>query len=148
MTSARCQRAGTVLIGVFGVVGAASASDPSVEARIHRMESGLQPPVLVKGESGILTPLAKRMAELKVPGMSVAVIHEGGIEWARGFGVKQVGGAPVTPETLFQAASISKPVFALAVLRLAEQRKLDLDVDVNRNLESWKLPENKFTRMT
>jgi CubicO group peptidase (beta-lactamase class C family) len=88
------------------------------------------------------------MAELKVPGMSVAIIHDGKIEWARGFGVKEIGGAPVTPDTLFQAASISKPVFALAVLRLAEQGKVDLNEDVNQYLKSWKLPENEFTRTT
>jgi CubicO group peptidase (beta-lactamase class C family) len=48
----------------------------------------------------------------------------------------------VTAATLFQAGSISKPIFALAVMRLAEQSSLDLDEDVNRYLASWKVPPN------
>jgi CubicO group peptidase (beta-lactamase class C family) len=85
------------------------------------------------------------MAALHVPGVSIAVIHNGKVEWARGFGVTSVGGAPVTPETLFQAASISKPVAAMAVLRLVQSGKLSLDTDVNDYLKTWKLPANGFT---
>ncbi len=127
--------------------GVACAADPAtVEQRIQRLQSALLPPVLVRGETPALKSLADRMAELKVPGVSIAVIDEGRIEWARGFGVTRVGGPPVTPDTLFQAASISKPVFALAVLKLADAGKLDIDANVNDYLTSWKLPENEFTR--
>lgn len=141
----RLQFAG-VFASLLGIGPAALASDPSVESRIQQLEAGLQPPVIVRGETPALTPLAKRMAELNVPGVSIAVIRQGQIEWARGFGVKEVGGAPVTADTLFQAASISKPVFALGVLRLVEQGKLDLDKDVNQYLKTWKLPDNEYTR--
>ncbi len=82
------------------------------------------------------------MAELHVPGVSIAVIHNGAIEWAQGFGVKSLGGAPVTAETLFQAGSISKPVSALAALKLVEEKKLSLDADINTELSSWKLPDS------
>src|SRR6185436_15948098 len=111
-----------------------------------RQVQGLVPPVLVNGEPPKLQPLAARMAELKVPGVSVAVIHEGRVEWARGFGLTQTGGPPVTEKTLFQAASISKPVFALAVLHQVDAGKLDLDANVNVYLKTWKLPENDLTR--
>ena len=67
---------------------------------------------------------------------------------ARGFGVTRVGGPAVSPDTLFQAASISKPVTAMAVLHLAESGKLDLDADVNQYLKTWKVPANKFTEKT
>jgi CubicO group peptidase (beta-lactamase class C family) len=60
------------------------------------------------------------MAQFAVPGMGVTVVEEGRIE-SRGYGVKTVGGEAVTPETLFQACSISKPVAALAVVRLARR---------------------------
>jgi len=80
------------------------------------------------------------MAQLHVPGVSIAVIHNGSIEWVRGFGVKQIGGASVDPDTLFQAGSISKPVAALAALHLVQEGKLSLDADVNTELVNWKVP--------
>jgi CubicO group peptidase (beta-lactamase class C family) len=86
-----------------------------------------------------------RMAHYHVPGLSLAYLHNATLEWTQGFGVARVGGEPVTPETLFQASSISMPVTAVALLRLVEQRKLNLDIDVSQYLRSWKLPTNKFT---
>ncbi|HEX7288018.1 MAG TPA: serine hydrolase [Candidatus Angelobacter sp.] len=106
------------------------------------------PGTLVKGEPVKTKKLSDWMAEMHVPGVSVAVIHNGEIEWARGFGATKIGGAPVTPETLFQAASISKPVTALAVLHLVQSGKLNLDADVNQYLKTWKVPENEFTAKT
>ncbi len=105
----------------------------------------MPPAVIVKGEPAATAKLADRMAALHVPGVSIAVIHDGRIEWARGFGVTRSGGPPVTPDTLFQAASISKPVAAMAVLHLVQAGKLSLDTDVNEYLKSWKVPANSFT---
>jgi CubicO group peptidase (beta-lactamase class C family) len=83
----------------------------------------------------------------KTPGVSIALINDGRIEWARGYGVLEAGGKDlVTPETLFQAASISKSLSAMLALRLVEQGKLDLDNDVNQRLVSWKVPDNEFTK--
>ncbi|MET0556564.1 MAG: serine hydrolase [Vicinamibacteria bacterium] len=123
-----------------------AAAPATVEQRIERLQSALSPPVLVRGEAPALKSLTDRMAQLQVYGVSIAVIDEGRIDWARGFGVARAGGPPVTPETLFQAASISKPVFALAALKLADAGTLDIDANVNDYLGSWKLPENEFTR--
>jgi CubicO group peptidase (beta-lactamase class C family) len=81
-----------------------------------------------------------RMAADHVPGVSIAVIHNGVIEWAQGFGFVQLGASQVAPETLFQAGSISKPVAAMAALHLVEQGTLSLDADVNHALTSWKIP--------
>jgi CubicO group peptidase (beta-lactamase class C family) len=81
------------------------------------------------------------------PGVSVAVINDGKIEWAKGYGTTEKDGSrQVTDETLFQAASVSKPIAAMVALRLVQEGKLDLDEDVNRRLVSWKVPENQFTR--
>jgi len=80
------------------------------------------------------------MTELHVPGVSVAVVHNGKIEWARGYGVQELGGKPVTEETRFQAGSISKPVAAMAALHLVQEGRLSLDADVNTELTSWKVP--------
>jgi len=116
------------------------------EPRIRRVTQEIPPPILVRGESPTKTSLASRMTELNVPGVSIAVIHEGRIEWSRGFGVTRAGGPAVTETTLFQAASISKPVFALAVLTLADAGKLNLQTNVNEYLKRWRLPDNEFTR--
>jgi CubicO group peptidase (beta-lactamase class C family) len=78
------------------------------------------------------------MKALNVPGVSVAIIDDYKIIWTHAEGA--------TPETRFQAASISKPVAAMAALRLVEEGKLSLDEDVNLKLKSWKVPDNEFTR--
>jgi CubicO group peptidase (beta-lactamase class C family) len=139
-----------VIPAVFIFARAAAAPPPApagVEARISRIENGLLAPIVVAGRPIALMTLAARMAELKVPGVSVAVINGGAIEWAKGYGVTEAGtAAPVTPRTLFQAASVSKPVAALGALRLVEQGRLALDEDVNAKLRSWKVPENEFTK--
>jgi CubicO group peptidase (beta-lactamase class C family) len=128
------------------LAGSAPAATPvDVGQRIRQVQQGLVPPVMVTGESPALRSLTDRMAELKVPGVSIAVIHQGRIDWARGYGVTTSGGPPVTEKSLFQAASISKPVFALAVLHLVDEGKLKLDSNVNDYLKSWKLPDNEFT---
>jgi CubicO group peptidase (beta-lactamase class C family) len=130
------------------LVSPAAAIDSAVEQRIAHIQSGLLPPVLVKGEPADAPSLSARMEALHVPGVSIAYIHAGKIEWARGFGHTKIVGPPVTPDTLFQAASISKPVTALAIMHLVQVGKLDLDTDVNRYLKTWKVPDNEFTRQT
>jgi CubicO group peptidase (beta-lactamase class C family) len=124
---------------------APSAAD--VEARIQRVENGLLPPSIVKGEAVTPMKLRERMQFYKTPGVSIAVVNEGRIEWARAYGTLEANGkALVTVTTVFQAASLSKPVTAMAALHLVERRKLDLDADVNGSLKSWRIPENEFTK--
>ena len=91
--------------------------------------------------------LTDRMKFYQVPGVSITVFDDGQILWARGFGLADISANQrVTPETLFQAASVSKSVTAFAALQLVQQGKLSPDEDVNRKLVSWKVPENEFTR--
>lgn len=93
-------------------------------------------------DDAILALMQKR----KVPGLSLAVVSEGKIVRARGYGVIESGSStPVTEDTLFQAGSVSKPVAAFGAMRLVETGKLSLDDDVNATLKSWKVPENEFT---
>ncbi len=129
-----------------GPAARAEEYSPEVQQRIAAVEQGLIPAVRVKGHTKPRS-IAQRMAGDHVPGLSVAVINNGAIEWAKGYGVADADTkSPVTPETLFQAASISKPVTALAALKLVDQGRLDLDTDVNKYLRSWHVPENDFTR--
>lgn len=116
-----------------------------IERRIERVINGLLPSTGFKNQNryGPKAMLKDRMAHYHTPGVSIAVVNNYKVEWARGFGVREQGKRePVTETTLFQAASISKPMFALAVMRLVEEGKLDLDEDVNRYLSSWKVPPN------
>lgn len=117
---------------------------PTVEQRVKAVTSGLMPAVSIKGAPA-KRALADEMKALNVPGVSIAVIHDGKVEWARGFGVTREGGTPVNAETLFQAGSVSKPIAAMAALRLVQEGKLSLDGDVNATLKSWTLPPSAFT---
>jgi CubicO group peptidase (beta-lactamase class C family) len=122
------------------------AEDSALAARIARIENGLLPAVIIKGQSPAPMTIASRMAHYKVPGVSVAFFDHGQIIWTRAYGLADVAAKkPVTPDTLFQAASISKPIAALAALRLVQEGKLSLDEDVNVKLKTWKVPENAFT---
>jgi len=122
--------------------------DPSESAaRIKRIENGLLPAATIKGQSVQSMQIAERMKHYSVPGVSIAFFENGQITWTRAYGLADVATRkPVTPETLFQSASISKPAAALGVLRLVQDGKLSLDEDVNLKLRSWKIPENEFTK--
>ena len=114
------------------------------QSRIDRVEKGLLPAVLIKGERA--WTIEERMKHYKVPGVTVAVIHDFKIAWAKAYGVKDTEtNEPVSTETLFQAGSISKPVAAMTALKKVEQGKIALDEDINNKLTTWKLPDNDFT---
>jgi CubicO group peptidase (beta-lactamase class C family) len=94
-------------------------------ARIQRIVHGLLPSTSIEGKWGEPATLGERMAFYHTPGVSIAVINNGRLEWARGFGTVDAGGtAQVTEETLFQCGSVSKPVFASAVVRLVQRTNL------------------------
>lgn len=112
-------------------------------ARIERL---LHPWVRIADRPDTAFDLLERMRYWHVPGASIVVVDGFKIVYAKGFGVTEFGGTtPVDTTTLFQAGSISKPVFATGALRLVEQGKLALDEDVNAKLKSWQLPESRFT---
>ncbi len=116
----------------------------NAQGRIDRVESGLLPPIIIKGEVG--WAIRDRMKHYKVPGVSVAVINDFKIDWVKAYGVKDIEtNEPVTETTLFQAGSISKPVAAMVALKKVEEGKIALDEDINNRLTSWKLPDNEFT---
>ena len=91
--------------------------------------------------------LSERMAHYHVPGVSIAVINNNEIEWAKAYGVSKAGSdTPLTTEILFEAASTTKLITSVIALNFVEQEQFDLDEDINRYLKSFKIPENDFTR--
>ena len=126
--------AGTLLFG-------APESQDSPAAQIAHVEAAQSP-----NPQGLAPyTLPQLMERFHIPGVSIAVARDFQVQWVKTYGVADVSaGTPVTSETRFQAASISKPVTAFAVLRAVEAGKLSLDEDVNRYLKSWKVRDNQF----
>src|SRR6266481_7518086 len=111
-------------------------------ARINRIIADLRPEFPSRPPQRSVRTLRDRMTELCTPGVSVAVVNNFDVAWARGFGIREMGErAAVQPDTPFQAGSISKPVFALAVMRLCQDKRIDLDADIRTYLKSWEMPK-------
>lgn len=126
------------LVSVIGLQ--AQAAD--VEAIIARIEAPQQPN---RGGYDGMT-LDELMQRFRLPAVSVAVIKDFRIHWARAYGIADAEtGQPADTATLFQAGSISKPVFAMVVVQLAQAGRFSLDADVNSLLRSWKVPDSELT---
>ncbi len=146
-----CLTAGVFFFTVFAGAGSDAAggspNDGQVAVRIQRVENGIPSISLGADKPPLELNIARLMEIYKVPAVSVAVIDNFKIAWAKAYGVTEAGGTtPVTTHTLFQAGSVSKTVAASGALWLVEHGKLSLDEDVNQKLVTWKVPENEFTK--
>lgn len=118
-----------------------------VKNRIKSVENGLIPYVPVQGFPN--WNIYERMKHYKVPGVSIAVVNNFKLEWAKGYGLADtLKKTPVTTQTMFSAGSISKLVMAAAAFQLVQEQKISLDEPINQHLKSWKIPENDYTRQT
>jgi CubicO group peptidase (beta-lactamase class C family) len=109
-----------------------------VEAQIKEVENNLAGRVKIEGEHWNITD---RMDYYKFYGVSIAVIQDFKVVWAKGYGWADIAEKrPVTENTLFQVASVSKSINSMGVLKLAQDKKLDLNTDINEYLTSWKFP--------
>ena len=133
--------------------------DHEQAARRERVEHGLLPIMRIADQPTRWT-FAERLAHYRCPGTSVAVMHEGRIDWLGGYGHLDAVGRtvddtedgssrtvlePCGPDTIYMVASCSKPVAAVLVLQQVERGTIDLDVPVNRYLRRWQVPDNDFT---
>lgn len=137
------------LLALLFFTACSSEIDNSLEKEIAEIESGLITTVQIEGEMPTKYTLSKRMEHYKVPGLSIAVIKDRKLHLAKGYGIENTVAnqkVEVTPNTLFQAGSISKPLAALSALKLAEEGLLDLDQNVNTYLRDWKIPDTDFTQ--
>ncbi len=123
------------------------ASKTLTKERIKTAENGLLKSIVFEGEKPERMKLTDRMAYYKVPGVSISVIDNFQIEWAKGYGFTKLDGQdPVTIFSIFQAASISQAVTAAGALTLVARDDIGLDVNINDYLQSWTLPENQLTQ--
>ena len=123
-----------------------SGSD-ALAADVRSQEGGNQPAADGQARDRIDAFILKEMEKAGVKGLSVAIIDGGKIVKEKGYGFADAENRiPVTPTTLFQAASISKSVTAMGALCLVEKKTLSLDEDVNAKLTSWRVPENQYTK--
>ena len=132
-------------LALFLVGLGAARADATPDAHIARITQSM--PVGMWGWTRGGQTLAERMQHYHATAVSIAVINDFKIDWARGFGVTAPGSkTEVTDKTLFQAGSISKVLTAIGVLRLVDNHTLSLEDEVNQRLVSWKIPDNEFIR--
>lgn len=110
-----------------------------VRGKISQVENSLSPLVLAPGAE--LWNLEDQMRKYHVPGLSIAVINNYEVEWIKAYGFANgKTQTKTTTNTVFQAASMSKFINAMALMKLKETKDFSLDEDVNHLLESWKVP--------
>lgn len=120
--------------------GKETTYSPDIQDTIRMVENNLSGQVLIQDSVNTYN-LQQRMAGNKVHGLSIAVVRNYQVQWAKAYGFADTASKrPVTVHTLFQAASISKSLNGVGVLRLAQDKRLDLSADINNYLKSWQFP--------
>ncbi len=118
---------------------------PETEERIKQVENSLGDWVRTQRDS--TWNLEERMKHHNIMGVSIAVIHDFKLEWVKGYGWADVAEKrPVSDKTLFQAASISKSLNGVGVMKLVQEGKIDLNADINQYLASWKFPYDTVSK--
>lgn len=129
------------VLALLPLQATAANQAPTPEQAVALIESAQRPN---RGGFDSAT-LPQVMAKLRVPGVSVAVVHDFKLVWSKQWGVADVATrVPVTGRTLFQAASMSKPVAAMLSLKAVQLGRFRLDQDINTILKSWKLPDHPY----
>lgn len=139
----------TALLPILLITGCRSAGQtqysPETLERIKQVENNLGD--WVKTQNDTAWNLTERMKHHNIVGVSIAVVHNFKIDWVKGYGWADVSEKrPVTEKTLFQAASISKSLNGVGVMKLVQDGKLDLNTDINQYLKSWKFPYDSVSK--
>jgi CubicO group peptidase (beta-lactamase class C family) len=135
----------SALILLLTIFSISSFGQSTVQQRIELVENNLTENLQVTGPKPL--NLQQRMSFHKVKGLSIAVIKDYKIDWVKAYGVSDEAlKISVTEKTLFQAASISKSINAVGVMKIFKQNKLDLFADINTYLSSWKFPYDSLSK--
>ncbi|WP_226468578.1 serine hydrolase domain-containing protein [Luteimonas panaciterrae] len=128
-------------LAALAAVASVQAWEPVAPNPLAALDNGLRPSAIPPGEAPPRWSLAERMRHYKVPGVAIAILKNGEVMQATGFGVREAGKEDkVDGDTLFSVGSISKVVTAATTLRLVAEGRLDLDRNVDEYLKRWKLP--------
>ena len=147
LTSANHFKKSISVIYFILIAGQVFAQNKSLPIRIKEVENNLIPYVPVKGFKG--WNIIDRMKYYEVPGLSIAVIKDYKIDWAKSYGLADtIKKTPVTNETMFSAGSISKFLMAVTALKMVDNGQIELEKPINNYLTTWKIAENDFTKMT
>lgn len=112
---------------------------------IQSISEGLQSTVRIKGKPSKLSSLKERMAHYNVPAVSIAFLKDNKISWTHTEGFIDLNNhRPIDENTVFQAASISKAVFASTLMKYRQDNGLNIDADINTLLKSWQLPAHQW----
>ena len=129
---------------LFSISQAQSIYSKETLRQMAEVENSLTSNLILNNEPP--ASIEQRMAQYNVKGMSIAVIHDYKIAWAKGYGwADEASKTPVTTETLFEPGSISKTLNAVGILKLAQDKKVDLNTDINAYLMSWKFPYDSLS---
>ena len=135
------------LLSLTLIAGQMFAQNKQVAYRIKEVENNLIPYVPVKGFDG--WNIIERMKYYNVPGVSIAVIKDYKIDWAKGYGLSDTTRkTSVSVKTMFSAAPISKFLMAVTALKMVDNGQIELDEPINNYLTSWKIIENEYTKKT
>lgn len=139
-----------IAVLVFGILGnfvfgqKTNFYSKEVQDKIKQVENNLVPWTMA--QDSLKFNLEARMAQYKIPGLSIAVIKDYKIEWVKAYGWADISEhRAVTTKTLFQAASLSKSLNGVGVLKLVQDKKLDLNADINTYLTTWKFPYDSLS---
>jgi len=125
-----------IIFSISLISNGCAKKNREILSEINAIENGLIESIQIKGDSIRKFNILERMDFYKVPGVSIAIVENGKLKWAKGYGYANTeSGAKVDANTLFQAGSISKPVAALAALKLFENDSIELNTDVNHYLK-------------
>jgi len=134
-----------LILFLFPLTVCSQTIDPAIQKKITAVENSLAPSV-VFGDTIPKLNIEKRMKETAIPGLSIAVIRDYKIEWAKAYGWADIEEKrKVTTDTRFQAASISKSLNSMGFLKLVEMGKIDPEADINNYLTSWKFPYDSLS---
>nr|WP_321486196.1 serine hydrolase domain-containing protein [uncultured Draconibacterium sp.] len=121
------------------------SSEKSLEKKVQ-LEEGIREQVKFLGESENLSSITKKMLDYNIPALSLTVINKGNIEWSdiyRNANFQESNHLDCS--SIFQAASLSKPVTFLAALRMYSAGRIDLDKNIQEYLKDFVLPQGKQT---